>query len=113
MGTHPDSRRSMSPLTHSPHVRKLAAVLGVATLGSTGAYAIGTQVGDGVAGAKQSSSAKARGPSSAEPSSAELSALADKLGVSTAKLKAALDATRPAKPTTKHSTDPFVAALAK
>src|SRR4249919_1877881 len=108
MGTHPDSRRSMSPLTHSPHVRKLAAVLGVATLGSTGAYAIGTQVGDGVAGAKQSSSAKAR-----EPSSAELSALADKLGVSTAKLKAALDATRPAKPTTKHSTDPFVAALAK
>ena len=99
----------MSPLTQSPRVRKVAVVLGVASLGSTAAYGVGTQVGNGVAGANQSSSsASPRGPSTAD-----LQALADKLGVSVAKLEAALDATRPAKPTPRPSSDPFAAALAK
>jgi len=99
----------MSPLTQSPRVRKVAVVLGVASLGSTAAYGVGTQVGNGVAGANQSSSsASPRGPSTAD-----LQALADKLGVSVAKLKAAFDATRPAGPTTRPSSDRFAAALAK
>ena len=99
----------MSPLTHSPHVRKVAVLLGIASLGSTAAYGVGTQVGNGVAGANQSSSsASPRGPSTAD-----LQALADKLGVSVAKLKAALDATRPDRPMTTPSSDPFAAALAK
>ncbi len=99
----------MSPLTHSPRVRKLAVLVGIASLGSTAAYGVGTQVGNGVADANQSSSTgRARGPSTAD-----LQTLADKLGVSVAKLKAALEATRPAKPTTRPSSDPFVAALAK
>jgi hypothetical protein len=93
----------MSPLTLSPRVRKIAALVGVASLGTTAAYGIGTQVGGGQAGAKTSSTAS-RGPSTAD-----LQTLADKLGVSVAKLKAALEATRPTKP----SSDPFVAALAK
>jgi hypothetical protein len=99
----------MSPLTQSPRVRKVAVLLGIATLGSTAAYGVGTQVGDGAAGASQSSS-NGRAPG---PSTADLQTLADKLGVSVAKLKAALDATRPAKPTTRPSSDPFAAALAK
>ena len=99
----------MSPLTHSPHVRKIAVLLGIAALGSTAAYGVGTQVGNGVADANQgSSTGRARGPSTAD-----LQTLADKLGVSVAKLKAALEATRPAKPTTRPSSDPFAAALAK
>jgi protein-disulfide isomerase-like protein with CxxC motif len=98
----------MSPLTQSPRIRRLAVVLGVASLGSTAAYGVGTQVGDGVAGANQSSSStRARGPSTAD-----LQKLADKLGVSVTKLKAALDATRPAKPSSRPSADPFVTALA-
>ncbi len=99
----------MSPLTHSPRVRRVVVLLGIASLGSTAAYGVGTQVGNGVAGANQSSpTASPRGPSTAD-----LQTLADKLGVSVAKLKAALEATRPAKPTTRPSSDPFVAALAK
>jgi hypothetical protein len=97
----------MSPLTLSPRVRKIAVLVGVASLGTSAAYGIGTQAGGGQAGAKTSSTA-ARGPSTAD-----LQTLADKLGVSVAKLKAALEATRPARPTTKPSSDPFAAALAK
>jgi DNA-binding transcriptional MerR regulator len=99
----------MSPLTISPRLRKLAVVLGVAGLGSTAAYGIGTQVGDGVAGAKTTSSATAQRPG---PSASDLQSLADKLGVSVAKLKAALQANRPPKPA-KPSGDPMATALAK
>jgi hypothetical protein len=101
----------MSPLTQSPRVRKLAVLLGIASLGSTAAYGVGTQVGGGQAGAAGSTkSGPGRGPSSAD-----LATLAGKLGVSTDKLKAAFAATRPAKPPSKPAagTDPFATALAK
>src|SRR4051794_20695678 len=91
----------MSPLTHSHRARRIAALVGVATLGSAAAYGVGTQAGNGVAGAKTSTTSSA--PAQRGPSTSDLQTLADKLGVSVDKLKAAFDATRPAKPKARPS----------
>ena len=81
----------------SSRTRKLAAVIGAATVASTAAFAIGTQVnGQAVAGGLMSAAGErsmdrgGRGP--------DVSALATKLGVSIERLQAALEKTRPALP---------------
>jgi hypothetical protein len=96
----------------SPRVRKVVALVGVASLGSTAAYGIGTQAGGGQAGAAAKSSSSAATRPGRGPSSADLATLADKLGVTTAQLRAALDANRPAKPKDGSRGDRFATDLA-
>ena len=81
----------------SSRTRKLAAVIGAATIASTAAFAIGTQVnGQAVAGGLMSAAGESRSMDRGRHGP-DLSALATELGVSTERLKAALEKTRPAR----------------
>jgi hypothetical protein len=79
-----------------PRIRRLTALLGTAALVGGGGLGVARAADPGSTSGKPAQSAKRhhRGPSSAE-----LSRLASKLGVTTARLRAAMQATRPAKPT--------------
>ena len=97
----------------SSRTRKLAAIIGAATVASTAAFAIGTQVdGQAVAGGLLSGAGESRsvdrggrGP--------DLSALATRLGVSTERLQAALEKVRPAQSQDGDRRSDKTAALAK
>ena len=81
----------------SSRTRKLAAVIGAATVASTAAFAIGTQVnGQAVAGSIMSAAGEGRSMDRGRHGP-DVSALATKLGVSTERLQAALEKTRPAR----------------
>ena len=79
-----------------------AKTLGIALTGAaalaSGSYALGTQSGDGTAtaqGSRSTSVATDRGPGHPGCNDARLEAIAKKLGVTTAKLRAAFEALRP------------------
>src|SRR5213596_1045318 len=90
-----------------PRMRRRIAALGAAgvlvfTAGCGGAATAGTTANGSEAPAGASA-----------PGAPDLSALATKLGVSTAKLRAAMDAARPQQGATPSSPDDMAAALAK
>ena len=97
----------------SSRTRKLAAVIGAATVASTAAFAIGTQVnGQAVAGGLMSGGGESRSGDRGHRGP-DVSALATKLGVSTERLQAALEKTRPARPENGDRRGDKAAALAK
>ena len=97
----------------SSRTRKLAAVIGAATVASTAAFAIGTQVnGQAVAGGLMSGGGESRSGDRGHRGP-DVSALATKLGVSTERLQAALEKTRPARPHGDRRGGDKAAALAK
>jgi hypothetical protein len=105
--------RRADPAGISPRIRRVAVIVG-----ATGALA--AAAGCGATGSTSSSSSGAAGQPQSQsqqqgpgPGAPDLSALASKLGVSTAKLQQAMEATRPSSPGADGSgTDP-TAALAK
>jgi Clp amino terminal domain, pathogenicity island component len=97
----------------TPRTKKTAAALSGALVLASGAYALGTQTGDGtaLAGDKITSTAGAPGPGRpGGPGPRDLSDIAAKLGVTEAKLRAALEDLRPDRGANK---DEHEAALAK
>jgi hypothetical protein len=97
----------------TPRTKKTAAALSGALVLASGAYALGTQTGDGtaLAGGKITSTAGAPGPGRpGGPGPRDLSDIAAKLGVTEAKLRAALEDLRPDRGANK---DEHEAALAK
>ncbi len=92
--------------------KKMAAVVAGSAVLASAAYGVGTQVGDGNATAasksSNSSSDQRRGPGRPD-----LSGIAAKLGVSEAKLRAALDDLRPDRPAKGKRGGDIAAALAK
>jgi hypothetical protein len=99
----------------TPRSKKTAAALSGALVLASGAYALGTQAGDGAALAGQNSSPSARqagpfGPGRMHPGPRpDLSGIADRLGVTEDKLRAALEDLRP----DRGAKDEHHAALAK
>jgi hypothetical protein len=94
----------------TPRTKKTAAALSGALVLASGAYALGSQAGDGeaLAGSKTSSSTRSAGPGG--PGPRDLSGIAGQLGVTEAKLRAALEDLRPDRGAKK---DEHQAALAK
>lgn len=84
----------------SKPLKSAAAVLAGAVVLASGAYALGSQRGEGTASARDGTAAgaPARFGDRRRAGAPELDALASKLGVSAAKLRAALDDLRPDKP---------------
>ena len=82
----------------TPRTKKTAVALSGALVLASGAYALGTQAGDGeaLAGGTTSPSARIAGPNGHGPGGPrDLSGIADRLGVTEAKLRAALEDLRP------------------
>jgi hypothetical protein len=98
----------------TPRTKKTAAALSGALVLASGAYALGTQTGDGtaLAGGKITSSAgtKAGAPPGRPGGPRDLSGIAGQLGVTEAKLRAALEDLRPDRGAAE---DEHQAALAK
>ena len=94
----------------TPRTKKTAAALSGALVLASGAYALGSQTGDGtaLAGGDPTSSPRSAGPHG--PGSRDLSGIAAQLGVTEAKLRAALEDLRPDRRAAK---DERRAALAK
>ena len=97
----------------TPRSKKTAAALSGAVVLASGAYALGTQAGDGAALAGLNNSPTARhvgpfGPGAGHPGR-DLSGIADRLGVTEDKLRAALEDLRP----DRGAKDEHRAALAK
>jgi hypothetical protein len=78
--------RSMTPRT-----KKTAAALSGALVLASGAYALGTQTGDGTALAGATPSSQAGAPPGRHGGPRDLSGIAGRLGVTEAKLRAALE----------------------
>ena len=102
--------------TMTPRSKKTAAALSGALVLASGAYALGSQAGDGaaLAGDKTSSSGHQAGPYGPGPGhrggpGRDLSRIAARLGVTEAKLRAALEDLRP----DRGAMDEHRAALAK
>ena len=97
----------------TPRSKKTAAALSGALVLASGAYALGSQAGDGaaLAGDKTSSGRQAgpSGPGHRRGPGRDLSRIADRLGVTEAKLRAALEDLRP----DRGAMDEHRAALAK
>lgn len=97
----------------TPRTKKTAAALSGALVLASGAYALGTQTGDGTALAGATPSSSTGRPAGAPPRPGgprDLSGAAAKLGVTEAKLRAALQGLRPDRGARK---DELATALAK
>jgi len=89
-------------------IHKLAAVTGVAAI-----LAVTAGCGDGSSTSSAQTGSSPAAATAAQGGAPDMSALAKKLGVSTAKLQQAMQATRPASGSTPSSPDDMAAALAK
>ncbi len=96
-------------MTIAPRIRQLAALLGVATIGTGAVYAAGTQADGSAVAASSTKSAQTREGPGRGP---DVAALAAKLGVSQGTLRRALDATRPTRRTGDRGPAGLVADLA-
>jgi hypothetical protein len=79
----------------SPRIRRFTALVGTAALVGGGGLGVAQAATDG---AQSTTTKRAAQRGHGGPTAAQIKTLADKLGVTTAKLKAAMAATRPAKP---------------
>jgi hypothetical protein len=85
----------------SPRIRRYTALVGTAALVGGGGLGVAQAATDSGARSTTAKRSSLRGPGG--PTQAQLTALADRLGVTAAKLKAAMTATRPAKPAGKRA----------